>query len=97
MITDAQLQKFCDDVLAMRREYNCKHGYGDAGSMTFTRGGKYARIIKEDEQHSVFCFVDLATGSILKAAGWNAPAKGARGHIDNGARDVGPYGAAYKR
>jgi hypothetical protein len=30
---------------------------------------------------SVYCFVEKATGNILKAAGWKAPAKGARGNI----------------
>jgi hypothetical protein len=32
-------------------------------------------------QTSVFCFIDKATGDILKSASWRAPAKGARGSI----------------
>ena len=32
---------------------------------------------------SVHCFVEIATGDIYKAAGWNAPAKGVRGNLKN--------------
>jgi hypothetical protein len=39
---------------------------------------KRDRIVRDD---SVHCFVDRETGAILKAAGWKAPAKGARGSI----------------
>lgn len=64
-------------------------GYG------YTVGKKYARIT-ESKRGGVFCFVDLANGDILKAAGFNAPAKnGSRGNIANGAAEVTPYGAAY--
>lgn len=59
-------------------------------------GRKYVKIVKTDSQTSVFCFLDRATGDILKAAGWNAPAKGARGHIRNGVSELTPYGAQYK-
>lgn len=42
-----------------------------------------------DGQRSVYCFIDLRNGDILKAAGWKAPAKGARGNIFNDECDVG--------
>lgn len=61
---------------------------------SYSMGKKFAKVVSE---RSVFCFVDLANGDILKAAGYNAPAKnGSRGNIANGAADVTPYGAAYK-
>lgn len=49
-------------------------------------GKKYAKIIQVSRQNnptrpvdsSVHAFVDMATGSLLKAASWKAPAKGAR-------------------
>jgi hypothetical protein len=68
----------------------------DAPTFSAERGQKYIRIVVEKPQRSVFCFVDAQTGDILKAAGWKTPAKGARGHIRNGAKDVTPYGAVYK-
>jgi hypothetical protein len=49
---------------------------------------------------SAFCFVDKATGNVLKAASWSAPAKHARGNIfdeSNGLAKIGPYGPAYLR
>lgn len=49
---------------------------------------------------SAFCFVDYATGDVLKCAGWKAPAPHARGNIydpANGLGTMGPYGPAYLR
>jgi hypothetical protein len=61
-------------------------------------GRKYVRIVvqqmkddgtKQEYGRSVYCFVDVATGDIYKAAGWAAPAKHARGSIWNDNCDVG--------
>lgn len=41
-------------------------------------GTKYLRVAKANYVHF---FVDALTGDILKAAGWKAPAKGARYNI----------------
>ena len=65
-------------------------------------GRKYLRIVVNDspgESRSVFCFVRKADGAVLKAAGWKAPAKHARGSIFiNGGMDaVSEYGANYLR
>ena len=46
-----------------------------------TRGRKYDRVVQESEagsSRSVHAFVDATTGQVFKAAGWKAPAKGAR-------------------
>lgn len=48
-------------------------------------GQKYIRIVQKTKLgtgRSVHCFIDAATGDILKAASWKAPAKGARGNLD---------------
>ena len=62
---------------------------------------KRVRVVREDTgSRSVHCFVDMATGDVLKADGWSRPAKHARGNIyrpDNGLKAMGPYGAAYLR
>jgi hypothetical protein len=55
---------------------------------------KRVRIVRDSSAH---CFVDMATGDVLKAASWAAPAKHARGNIydaDNGLSGMGPYGPA---
>jgi hypothetical protein len=46
-------------------------------------GRKNDKIVKVQAGvgRSAYCFVDRETGNILKAAGWNAPAKGTRGSI----------------
>ena len=48
-------------------------------------GPKNIRIVRTDIDNemsrSVYCFVRKSDGAILKAAGWNAPAKGVRGSI----------------
>jgi hypothetical protein len=69
-------------------------------------GKKYLRIVTEDVYHEngkkdrpqVFCFLDIATGDVLKAATWRAPAKHARGNIyaeDNGMGGISAYGGRY--
>lgn len=70
-------------------------------------GPRYARLVRvrpgEERGGSVYCFIDLTNGNLLKAAGWKTPAKGARGNIRvgdastwfNGALTAN--GAAYMR
>jgi hypothetical protein len=66
-------------------------------------GKRYIRIVRGDVsngQRSVHCFVDQTNGDVLKAAGWKAPAKHARGNIfdeHNGLGSMGEYGPAYLR
>lgn len=51
---------------------------------TVMQGSKNLRIVATTAgNRSVYCFVEKSTGNILKAAGWKAPAKGARGNIFN--------------
>lgn len=38
-------------------------------------------VVGEPGNRHVHAFVDIATGDLLKAAGWKAPAKGARGNL----------------
>ena len=66
-------------------------------------GKRYAKIIRASEDGhstSVHCFVDMTNGDVLKAAGWSAPAKHARGNIfdeHDGLGRMGEYGPAYLR
>ena len=61
-------------------------------------GRKYAKVITEGSQASVYGFVDAHTGDIYKAATWKAPAKHIRGSIfadDGGMSSCTPYGIVY--
>jgi hypothetical protein len=62
-------------------------------------GVRYVRLIRVGPgERSAYCFIDIATGDILKAAGWMAPAKHARSNIwdsDFGMSGLTPYGARY--
>lgn len=50
--------------------------------VTVEPGSKYIRVVQTaGNSRSVSCFVEKSTGNILKAAGWKAPAKGARANI----------------
>jgi hypothetical protein len=72
-------------------------------------GPKNVRIVRKElwkgqeapTNGSVHCFIDKATGNILKADSWKKPAPQIRGSIFNDnfdiGRAVGEYGAAYLR
>lgn len=60
------------------------------------RGKKYIRIYSMGPGRGAFCFIEKATGDVLKAASWEAPAKHARGNIYQiGKEGVDKYGAHY--
>lgn len=48
------------------------------GEFCYETGKKYYKIIRNDTQRSVHCFVNKTTGDVYKAASWKAPAKGVR-------------------
>lgn len=65
-------------------------------------GPRYARVMNVElgRETSVYAFVDVATGDVLKPATFRAPAKHARGNVldaSNGLRHMGAYGPAYLR
>ena len=85
-------------VLGCRRICE-EQGIGTAPEFTIMIGKKNARIVRgETGQKSVHCFVNIASGDVMKAAGWQGPAKHARGNIfdaSNGLERMGAYGPAY--
>ena len=64
----------------------------DVPKMEVTFGRKYAKILNRS---SVWGFVDLSNGDLLKAASWRTPAKHSRGNILNGTAQYNVYGPAY--
>lgn len=69
------------------------------GHYTFSYdiGKKYIKIIKTaGTSKTVYCFVEIATGNILKAASWKVPTKSIRGNIEN-LDDISfdPYGSCF--
>lgn len=83
---DAALTAFVAKLDGIHQAYNdtkrdlFPEGYYD--KIELEAGSKFIRVVHGTKgSHSVYCFVEKATGNILKAAGWKAPAKGARGNI----------------
>ena len=73
---DAKLETFLDGVQKL-----CDAADIDA-TLHVMPGPKYLRIVKEwGGQQSVYCFIERATGDVLKAESWRKPAKHARGNI----------------
>jgi hypothetical protein len=62
-------------------------------------GRKYFKLVTvhSERSRSVHSFVDRENGDVLKAAGWAAPAKGARFNLATGMNEllavVDPYGS----
>ena len=92
---------------AVDRYYNTNFKNLDPFQISFGGGKKYLKVIKTDNQTSVWGFIALVdvpakgviAGDILKASSWKAPAlNGARGSIfdEDVISIVGPYGPAYK-
>ena len=63
--------------------------YDPSKKFEATFGRKYAKIVDVQGQ-SVWGFVNMENGDLLKAAGWATPAKHARGNISDAA-----YGKNY--
>jgi hypothetical protein len=64
-------------------------------------GKRYVKLVSiSNGSRSVYAFIDLTNGDILKPASWKAPAKGARANVnadDFGMSCTGPYGVQYLR
>lgn len=55
-------------------------------TFSFTEGEKYFKIVTVDNKgkhQSSYAFVSKATGELFKAASWAAPAKHARGNVND--------------
>ena len=94
------LGSFVNNMQAMLDE-NYK-GNVNAKVLSMTFGKKYVKIIskgKAENYGSVWAFIDMSNGDILKPAGWNAPAKHARGNIytDDYMKHMTIYGPEYLR
>jgi hypothetical protein len=77
-----------------RTEYPGLHLRGQVPQLVVDPNGvKYVRVVQRDkgsEHGSAWCFVEVATGNILKCDGYKRPAKGVRGSIY--AKDFNGYG-----
>jgi hypothetical protein len=102
-LTDQELEGFIEGVKAKRVANLGGDGetpyfmVAEAKDVTAQIGSKYVRIVAAG---SAYCFIDRATGDILKTASWKTPAKHPRGTVHTptfGVEFVGPYGAAYLR
>ena len=70
--------------------------FGKEYNFKIEGGKKYFKISHTiGTQKTVYCFVDIE-GNIYLPASWKAPAKPARGHIDNPELCCDRYGIKYK-
>jgi len=94
-------------ALAKKIEVIFNEGALQAGAygVDITEGPRYLRVARVNRAHnvgltrSVYLFIDRQNGDLLKASGWSAPAKGARGnlHQPDALRTATPYGFGYRR
>jgi hypothetical protein len=97
VVTPAEIEAFRVKLnVALRAAWKARSNFGTAPNITAVIGNKYAKLVRED---SVYGFIDLTTGDLLKAASWAKPAKHARGNIfdKDPLAGCGIYGLAYLR
>lgn len=104
LAVDAAIETFVAGCQAIIDRAQSEPGFPEALRRTLTvqRGPRYARVmyVERGKVASVYAFVDLATGDVLKPASFRAPAKHARGNVldaSNGLQHMGQYGPAYLR
>ena len=102
--TDLRVQEYLDLVIRLTTKHYAEH-YPTlkAPTMYIEKGRKYHRVVSDyDYGHrSVHAFIG-ADGKLYKAAGWKAPAKGARYDLNTDMEKLeqvfDPYGSyLYKR
>ncbi len=101
---DIALRVFVEGCQNIHTDYMARESGNVApDEISFTVGKRYIRVVRkrvDGTQGSVHCFVDTTNGDVLKAAGWSAPAKHARGNIfdeHDGLKNMNEYGPAYLR
>lgn len=103
---NSYLRDFLDYVQSHRKEYYEKAFDADfyarwCKPLTYKTSSAYVKIICEDNgSKSVWGFVNVKNGDILKAATWNSPAKHARGNIfdkSSWKNSCSAYGPTYLR
>lgn len=96
---DTAMVAFVAGIKAKVDAYYGRHFVGTTPPTIYADppGQKMIRVVSEAQGvKSAFCFVEMATGNILKAARWGMAAKGVRGNIfdaDHGLGGVTAYGA----
>jgi hypothetical protein len=98
--TEAAIMKFVAKLQKALETHWKKNKYVGVPQLSIDKGSKYWRIVKNSEgSRSVYCFVDISNGNILKPAGFKAPeTKNPRGNVfdaDNGLSAMNPYGTNY--
>lgn len=95
-------EKVCPLCKSKIEQYvNMLRGLSSGETYDVEYGRRFARVIHYVGGRSVHTFVEIATGNIWKAGGWNKPQpNGVRGNIwdeDLGQSKVDRYGAKYLR
>jgi hypothetical protein len=95
-IESQEFISFVEGIKAKMKNYYSDYNITDP-VISFKKGKKYIKIIRDN---SVYAFIEISTGNVLKPASWAAPAKHSRGNIfeeDNGLSCCGMHSVAYLR
>jgi len=91
------LEMFRSTLESKIREHNKKQGFSVDIKIEINKGRKFDKIVRVDSGRSVYCFVDRASGGILKGNWKTVEDHRERGNIynDDPLQGCGPYGPAY--
>ena len=79
--------KSCHDLIVDK--YKDDLSNLDIPRLDVKKGSKFYKIIQVDNQRRVWAFVNIETLDIFKPATWAAPAKHARGNINDKSKGLG--------
>ena len=97
MTYDEAVIRFVKELEKKVGEYNKRNGYLSTATFAVQKRRKFDKVIRHDSGTSVYCYIDRATGGLLKGNWKSVEDHRERGNIFNNdpLQGCDPYGLVY--